>query len=140
MPNKHSSIIDAIANLLSNLNGSVAFSAINYWQDMPSEYKQNWLSFYDYEEKYEHINREQENEVFIKFTATIFDPDSLKLGTIFLGELIGAIDTDLNLKKLVKKIRLINSKKLASSNASNSAQIQLFVALIYRTPNFTLGD
>ncbi len=137
--NKRSLITLALKPVFDSLT-SVSFATINYWQDMPSEYKQNWLSYYDYDEKYEHHNREQENTLSVKISATIFDANSLNLGTIFLGEIIEALDNNLELKKLVKNIRLINSKKFASSTGSDSTQIQLFVALIYRTPNFSLGD
>ena len=128
-------LVDAVGLELEKIstgnNYSTDFDRVTYWQDTPTEYRQNHLNFQDEEEKYQPENTQYDAALEIYLRAIVIETATSrasKLGNLALNDLIKAV-SDLCLEGAL--IHLVDSRKWCETKGKTACLIELQIKVLY---------
>jgi hypothetical protein len=134
----HQKIISELGNLLNQLtNGySIPWDKIVYWQDLPTEYDRNWLTYRDTFIEFTDKNQLYDQKMTIEIQGWIFGEQPETDGTIALNDIIMVLGTNPTLSRCVNLLQLKNCTKECETGGKKVCSITLTIEVSYRVKSF----
>jgi hypothetical protein len=137
----HQSVIDALGIALGKLtpeNGyTISWDRVIYWQDVPIEYNQNWLTYRDIFIEFTPKNQQYEHKATIEIQGWVFGENPETDGTTALNEIIMVLGLDPTLSRSVNALQLKNCIKECETGGRKVCSVTLTIEVCYRTKAFS---
>ncbi|MBT9158852.1 MAG: hypothetical protein DDT26_00100 [Dehalococcoidia bacterium] len=131
-----SQILNAVEIILKELP---YFARVVYWQDLPSDFGQDWCTFRDVEETYTEVGRQHECRLTVEIELVLFGGDSPARAQLRLAELIEELGRDRTLGGTARQVQIIRTATEVQTAGLRACSTCLEIAVIYRTSLFNLG-
>lgn len=85
--------LETLGSLLASVSTANGYRTdwdrVVYWQDMPTEYDRNWLTYRDIFSEFSEPNRQHEQKLTVEIQGLLFGQDPATAGILALNDLIG---------------------------------------------------
>lgn len=122
---------------ISTANGfRTDWDRVVYWQDMPTEYDRNWLTYRDIFSEFSEPNRQHEQKLTVEIQGLVFGHDPAIAGILALNDFIEVLGTDQTLGGTCLYIRLKQAEKEVVTGGKPVCSIVLTIEIVLRTGRF----
>lgn len=122
---------------LSVANGyRIDWDRVVYWQDLPTEYTQNWLTFRDVFTEFTDMNRHDEHRQTIEILGIVFGEDPATLGTLAEADIIEVLGKNQSLGGLCRNLQLRTTEKECETGGRKVCLVTVTIELLFKTGSF----
>jgi hypothetical protein len=133
-------VLDNLGLLLSSLSTvndyRTDWDRVVYWQDVPTEYESNWLTYRDTFTEFSEGNRQHEQVLSVEIQAWLFGDDPATAGIEALNDLIEVLGTDQTLGGSCRFLQIKQCEKECETGGRKVCTVTLTIALTFRTGRF----
>lgn len=132
--------LETLGSLLASVSTANGYRTdwdrVVYWQDMPTEYDRNWLTYRDIFSEFSEPNRQHEQKLTVEIQGLLFGQDPATAGILALNDLIEVLGTDLTLGGTCLYVRLKQAEKEVVTGGKPVCSIVLSIEIVLRTGRF----
>jgi len=134
-------IVDNLGLLLSGISTALEYRTdwdrVVYWQDVPTEYEKNWLTYRDTFTEFTDANRQHEQVLTVEIQGWLFGEDPANAGIDALNDLIEILGTDQTLGGSCRFLQIKSCEKDCETGGRKVCTVTLTIALTFRTGRFS---
>lgn len=133
-------LVENLGNLLSSLSTANGYrldwDRVVYWQDLPTEYNKNWLTFKDIFTEFTDANRHDEHRQTIEIQGFVFGEDPATLGIMAEADIIEVLGTNQTLGGISRILQLKSSEKECETGGRKVCLVTLTIEVLFKTKSF----